>query len=151
MDQPEQKLVMRTSTTHGPESQSHHSLGTLQLSPSTHTTSPEVPAATSRDFHNHVEKLPTDGMSQVTAVGVWRPYALSRYVFAAFAVLFLLCIAGLEIIQQVSQHNEGLALSVSSRHYLWTYGPSASTHRCPCSVGCSLTLRSFHTRYGSLG
>ncbi|KAJ5090788.1 hypothetical protein N7532_009472 [Penicillium argentinense] len=55
----------------------------------------------------------------------WRPGYLKRRVLIAFVVVFAALIAALEALSHVSHVNYGIASSVASRHYAWTYGPTA--------------------------
>ncbi|KAF9889990.1 hypothetical protein FE257_006670 [Aspergillus nanangensis] len=55
----------------------------------------------------------------------WRPAYLQRRTLFGFLVLFCGGIVVLEILYHVSQANHGIASSTASRHYAWTYGPTA--------------------------
>ncbi|KAJ5636429.1 uncharacterized protein N7484_009742 [Penicillium longicatenatum] len=55
----------------------------------------------------------------------WRPIYLRKWVLILFVITFCAIIAVLEVLNYVSSANQGLASSVESRHYLWTYGPTA--------------------------
>lgn len=55
----------------------------------------------------------------------WRPTYLRRRTLFGFLVLFGTVIVTLEILYHVSQVNQGIASSTASRHYAWTYGPTA--------------------------
>ncbi|KAJ5803209.1 uncharacterized protein N7503_005659 [Penicillium pulvis] len=55
----------------------------------------------------------------------WRPFYLRKWVLILFVISFCAIIATLEVLNYVSSANQGLASSVESRHYLWTYGPTA--------------------------
>ncbi|KAJ5656634.1 hypothetical protein N7507_008584 [Penicillium longicatenatum] len=55
----------------------------------------------------------------------WRPIYLRKWVLILFVITFCAVIAVLEVLNYVSSANQGLASSVESRHYLWTYGPTA--------------------------
>jgi putative Ca2+/H+ antiporter (TMEM165/GDT1 family) len=55
----------------------------------------------------------------------WRPGYLQRRVLIAFIVVFCAVIAALEVLNYISQVNYRIASSVNSRHYAWTYGPTA--------------------------
>lgn len=55
----------------------------------------------------------------------WRPLYLRKWVLILFVISFCAIIATLEVLNYVSSANQGLASSVESRHYLWTYGPTA--------------------------
>ena len=58
--------------------------------------------------------------------GLWRPVALRRTSIAAFFVVFCSMLVALEIMNQYSIRHQGLVRTVQGRHYLWTYGPTAS-------------------------
>ncbi|KAJ6015673.1 hypothetical protein N7540_010264 [Penicillium herquei] len=55
----------------------------------------------------------------------WRPAYLRKRVLSGFAIIFCAIIIALEILNYVSSKNQGLTSSTESRHYLWTYGPTA--------------------------
>ncbi|KXG47473.1 Protein of unknown function DUF3433 [Penicillium griseofulvum] len=55
----------------------------------------------------------------------WRPCYLRRGVLLVFAIIFCIIIAALETLNQISQAHNGIASSNKSRHYFWTYGPTA--------------------------
>ncbi|KAJ5093992.1 hypothetical protein N7456_009853 [Penicillium angulare] len=55
----------------------------------------------------------------------WRPTYIRRRVLIAFVIAFCGIIATLEALNHISSANQGLASSTESRHYLWTYGPTA--------------------------
>ncbi|OQE24105.1 hypothetical protein PENFLA_c010G01323 [Penicillium flavigenum] len=56
----------------------------------------------------------------------WQPSYLRRRVLIIFVITFCGVIAALEALNHVSQVHDGLASSDESRHYLWTYGPTAT-------------------------
>lgn len=58
----------------------------------------------------------------------WRPSYLRRRIISIFLVVFLLMIAGLEILYQYSLKHHGFVSSNEGLHYLWTYGPTASEY-----------------------
>jgi hypothetical protein len=58
----------------------------------------------------------------------WRPSYLKIRTISAFIVAFLVLLVALEILFQYSRHNAGFVASTESRHYLWTYGPTASKY-----------------------
>ncbi|KAJ5938925.1 hypothetical protein N7466_002059 [Penicillium verhagenii] len=55
----------------------------------------------------------------------WRPIYLRKWVLTLLVIIFCAIIAALEALNYVSSANQGLTSSVESRHYLWTYGPTA--------------------------
>ncbi|KAJ5177932.1 Protein of unknown function DUF3433 [Penicillium coprophilum] len=55
----------------------------------------------------------------------WRPCYLRRRVLVLFTISLCTIIATLETLNQFSQTHNGIASSVESRHYFWTYGPTA--------------------------
>lgn len=55
----------------------------------------------------------------------WDPPFMKPLVLLAFAVLFLLFFVSLQIIWSWSQGHQGIATSDDSKHYLWTFGPTA--------------------------
>ncbi|KAI9923859.1 hypothetical protein MW887_008164 [Aspergillus wentii] len=55
----------------------------------------------------------------------WRPFYLRRRLLAGYTVIFCVILASLETVNQVSRSRHGIVSSNESRHYLWTYGPTA--------------------------
>ncbi|KGO75330.1 Protein of unknown function DUF3433 [Penicillium italicum] len=55
----------------------------------------------------------------------WQPSYLRRRVLIMFVMTFCGVIAALEAFNHVSRVHDGIASSVETRHYLWTYGPTA--------------------------
>jgi hypothetical protein len=55
----------------------------------------------------------------------WRPSYLRKRILALFVIAFCTIIATLEALYQSSEAHDGIAASTESRHYLWTYGPTA--------------------------
>ncbi|KAL6228809.1 hypothetical protein BDW75DRAFT_246306 [Aspergillus navahoensis] len=55
----------------------------------------------------------------------WVPLALHRWVLIVLALIFVVQIAVIEVLFQVSNKNHGLSTGNSTNHYLWTYGPTA--------------------------
>lgn len=55
----------------------------------------------------------------------WQPLFMKPRVLLAFAVLFLIFFVSLQIIWSWSQGHQGIATSDDSKHYLWTFGPTA--------------------------
>lgn len=54
-----------------------------------------------------------------------RPSYLRKRILAGFVVIFIAIIVALEVLYQSSESRNGIAASIESRHYLWTYGPTA--------------------------
>lgn len=55
----------------------------------------------------------------------WRPSYLRKRILGLFVIAFCAIIAALEALYQSSEAHHGIAASSESRHYLWTYGPTA--------------------------
>ncbi|OOQ85648.1 hypothetical protein PEBR_25594 [Penicillium brasilianum] len=55
----------------------------------------------------------------------WRPSYLRKRVLVLFVVAFSAIIAAVEVLYHSSESHDGIAASTQSRHYLWTYGPTA--------------------------
>lgn len=55
----------------------------------------------------------------------WRLGYLQQRVLIALIVVFCAVIAAVEVLNHISQVNYGIASSVNSRHYAWTYDPTA--------------------------
>jgi hypothetical protein len=73
-----------------------------------------------------VIQLTGDGGSNGVVPRMWTPFVLRRRALFGFGFVFLLMIISLEIIFLFSNRNNGLATSDAGKHYLWTYGPTAS-------------------------
>jgi hypothetical protein len=56
---------------------------------------------------------------------MWTPPILRSRVLIAFAALFAVLLAIIEVLFRVSNENQGLGSSEPGYHYLWTYGPTA--------------------------
>ena len=57
---------------------------------------------------------------------LWTPFILRREVLIPLTCLFVLVIIVLEVLFYLSNRHLGLSTSDASKHYLWTYGPTAS-------------------------
>lgn len=57
----------------------------------------------------------------------WRPFYLRSTFLLGLAAVFALMIAALEILDYVSERDQGLATVSQNLHYLWTYGPTFGT------------------------
>ncbi|KAI1733996.1 hypothetical protein F4680DRAFT_471456 [Xylaria scruposa] len=55
----------------------------------------------------------------------WRPFYLRRFVLLGFISVFILIIVAIETLLAISNRDQGLATSSPTKHYLWTYGPTA--------------------------
>ncbi|KAK0625700.1 hypothetical protein DIS24_g10987, partial [Lasiodiplodia hormozganensis] len=55
----------------------------------------------------------------------WTPFYLQRTTLLGFALVYVVLLVALVVLGAFDQKNQGLATSKSSRHYLWTYGPTA--------------------------
>ena len=75
-------------------------------------------------LHNEAVSEQVDSSAAIAPLS-WRPSYLRRRVIFAFLALWIALIASLEVLYQISQQQRGLAASIQSRHYLWTYGPTA--------------------------
>jgi hypothetical protein len=53
-----------------------------------------------------------------------QPFYLSRYFLAGQATLSVLLVVALEILNHLSNRDQGLATVAATMHYLWTYGPT---------------------------
>lgn len=56
---------------------------------------------------------------------LWTPFWLRRTVLTCFLATFAILVIALEVLSFVSKRNQGLATIDASKHYLWTYGPTA--------------------------
>ncbi|KAJ5622129.1 hypothetical protein N7528_005361 [Penicillium herquei] len=76
-----------------------------------------------------IHSISTISPKDYTSIAVpppgWRPAYLRKRVLTGFAITFCAIIIALEILNYVSSKNQGLTSSTESRHYLWTYGPTA--------------------------
>jgi hypothetical protein len=55
----------------------------------------------------------------------WRPFYLRRVVLLSLIIVFILIIVAIESLLAVSNRDNGIATSTTTKHYLWTYGPTA--------------------------
>ncbi|KAJ5391550.1 hypothetical protein N7509_007040 [Penicillium cosmopolitanum] len=55
----------------------------------------------------------------------WRPFYLRRLVITCFILAACAIVAALEVLNHISQSQNGLASSVERLHYVWTYTPTA--------------------------
>lgn len=55
----------------------------------------------------------------------WRPSYLRKRILSIFVLAHCAIIATLEVLYQLSESHNGITASNESRHYLWTYGPTA--------------------------
>ncbi|KAJ5975931.1 hypothetical protein N7481_009638 [Penicillium waksmanii] len=55
----------------------------------------------------------------------WRPFYLRRLVITCFIFATCAIVAALEVLNHISQSQNGLASSVERLHYVWTYTPTA--------------------------
>lgn len=62
---------------------------------------------------------------RLSRISGWRPAYLRKTVLVLFLISFCGITAALEAIYQVSSVHNGIASSTESRHYTWTYGPTA--------------------------
>jgi hypothetical protein len=71
----------------------------------------------------------TDQRADITSAKATRSarqsLSVSWTAISGFVVTFATMLIGLEIIYRYSERHFGLASSSSSKHYLWTYGPTA--------------------------
>ena len=74
-----------------------------------------IPTSISIPSHEH----------RVHRISGWRPSYLRRRVLLAFLIVFCMIIAALETLNRLSERHNGIAPSIESRHYFWTYGPTA--------------------------
>lgn len=55
----------------------------------------------------------------------WTPWPLRTVTIVAFIIAYVLIIVALEVLYVISRNHQGLANGTWSRHYYWTYGPTA--------------------------
>jgi hypothetical protein len=58
----------------------------------------------------------------------WTPFYLHRSTIVFFILVEILMLVGLVILYQLDLKNNGLATTDSSKHYFWTYGPTAGQY-----------------------
>jgi hypothetical protein len=63
---------------------------------------------------------------------MWTPFVLRRFTLIGAACVFAAILLALEILDLVANRNNGLSTTEDSKHYLWTYGPTAGKfpHEC---------------------
>lgn len=54
----------------------------------------------------------------------WTPPALRRSALLGFSGLLALVVAGLEVLNFLSNRDQGLATVMENRYYLWKFGPT---------------------------
>ncbi|KAI9737737.1 MAG: hypothetical protein M1834_009105 [Cirrosporium novae-zelandiae] len=83
----------------------------------------------SQTTHSQVDLQSSSTLLEVkTKDGVipkWRPALLRRRILCVFITIFIAMLIALEVLYQISNHHQGLTTSDQSKHYLWTYGPTA--------------------------
>jgi hypothetical protein len=57
---------------------------------------------------------------------LWHPRSLHRTTLGIFVGIFFSILAVLEVLKQYSDRHQGLTTTTEGKHYLWTYGPTAS-------------------------
>ncbi|KAL0257964.1 hypothetical protein SLS55_007132 [Diplodia seriata] len=57
--------------------------------------------------------------------GPWTPLYLRKVTVVGFLLIYVALLVALVVLGVVDQKHQGLANSTTSRHYLWTYGPTA--------------------------
>jgi hypothetical protein len=55
----------------------------------------------------------------------WQPFYLQQTTLPGFFCLWVVTIVALQLLYSYSQRHHGLGTSEPSKHYLWTYGPTA--------------------------
>lgn len=77
----------------------------------------------------------------------WNMFHFQPLFLVSFSVLLISMIIALEVLYQISQHNQGLTKAPESMHYAWTYGPTfgefAPKELHPC--GCMLLINLYST------
>ena len=68
---------------------------------------------------------PNDEVLVRQGVKPWNPFWLQRVVLLVFCLLFALLFVALILLHYFAKQNHGLSTQVSSKHYAWTYGPTA--------------------------
>ncbi|OJD29178.1 uncharacterized protein BKCO1_890009 [Diplodia corticola] len=71
------------------------------------------------------EELEKDERMSVGTARPWTPFYLRRMALLGFALTYVALLVALVVLGVFDQKNQGLANSTSSRHYAWTYGPTA--------------------------
>lgn len=88
------------------------------------------------DLHPHSEVAPTEdetstkeephasisGTESTTTTKTWTPVSLHRMVLLGYAVLFIVIIVALEVLNYLSNRNQGLATVSENLYYLWKFG-----------------------------
>ena len=82
-------------------------------------SSPNPEGATSSSGGSRIEKPSTRSRGRG-----WTPFVLRRSCILGFATFFGLMIVSLCLLWYFDRRDRGLATVQTSRHYLWTYGPT---------------------------
>ncbi|KXG46052.1 Protein of unknown function DUF3433 [Penicillium griseofulvum] len=77
------------------------------------------------NLHQKCGNLASQSQQIEHQISGWRPSYLRRRVLIVFVITFCGVIATLEKLNYVSKIHDGIAFSVESHHYLWTYVPTA--------------------------
>lgn len=93
-----------------------HGLGSTEQIVST-----ENPAVTTISYNQH-EKESDKGRERP----MWNPFWLWQTTLIGFILIIMLLVAVLVILYHFSNLHHGLSAQISSNHYSWTYGPTAS-------------------------
>jgi len=64
--------------------------------------------------------------------GTWT--YLHRFSLGGLAVLSVLFIAALELLNYLSNRDQGFAAAAEGMHYLWTYGPTLGTNSMRAAI-----------------
>ncbi|KAJ9647491.1 hypothetical protein H2204_000120 [Knufia peltigerae] len=87
-----------------------------------------VPATKARTTSTILEEpphQPKPKISRSKTSAAWDPIALHWLTLVTFSIVFILMLAAVIVLFEISRSNEGLAHSKPSYHYAWTYGPMA--------------------------
>ncbi|KAI0123773.1 hypothetical protein BJ170DRAFT_94376 [Xylariales sp. AK1849] len=95
-----------------------------------------VPSTTDHQVDSHLYKtwsrkhessynpvIPSD--TGAASIKGWTPFYLRRGTLLFFVVVEVAILIGLVLLYAFDQRNDGLATTDSSRHFFWTYGPTA--------------------------
>jgi hypothetical protein len=88
--------------------------------------SADVPDKSSKESAYH-----SGGASFGPEPKMWNAFWLYHSVLLAFCVVFAVMLIIVVTLYSISESKNGLSTQVESRHYAWTYGPTASTYRPP--------------------
>jgi hypothetical protein len=92
--------------------------------PEPHKAGPPITIAADEETRRTATDHKADTSSVTATKSSSQSWSVSWTAISGFVATFIIMLAILEAIYQYSEKHVGLATSSSSKHYLWTYGPT---------------------------